>query len=69
MTPAEALSHFQEELPALGLVGAPHPILPETPYAVDPEVQLVCKYLKAYQTVGNNREGIDRLYRETFREG
>ena len=61
-TPEEALKHFQQEVPALGLLGTPHYIHPDTPYTVDEEVQLVCKYLKALQ-VGGTR-GIDRLYQE-----
>ena len=62
MPPEEALKHFQEEVPALGLLGTPHYIRPDTPYTVDEEVQLVCKYLKALQVGGTN--GIDRLYQE-----
>ena len=62
MTPEEALRHFQQEVPALGLLGTPYHIHPDTPYTVDKEVQLVCKYLKALQ-VGGTR-GIDRLYQE-----
>ena len=62
MTPEEALKHFQQEVPALGLLGTPHYIHPDTPYTVDEEVQLVCKYLKALQVGGE--EGIDRLYQE-----
>ena len=58
----EVLKHFQKEVPALGLLGTPHYIQPNTPYTVDDEVQLVCKYLKALQVRGE--EGIDRLYRE-----
>ena len=37
------------------------------PYAVDDEVQLVCKYLNAYKITqaGNpNDKGIDRLFKE-----
>ena len=62
MMPGEALKHFQREVPALGLLGTPHYIHPDTPYTVDEEVQLVCKYLKALR-VGGTR-GIDRLYQE-----
>ena len=58
----EVLNHFQKEVPALGLLGTPHYIHPDTPYTVDDEVQLVCKYLKALQVGGE--EGIDRLYHE-----
>ena len=62
MMPGEALKHFQREVPALGLLGKPHYIHPDTPYFLDKEVQLVCKYLKALR-VGGTR-GIDRLYQE-----
>ena len=59
LTPDDALKHFQQEVPALGLLGTPHYIRPDTPYTVDEEVQLVCKYLKAL------KDGkIDKLYRE-----
>ena len=62
MEPEEALKLFQQEVPALGLLGTPYYIRPDTPYTVDEEVQLVCKYLKALQVGGE--EGIDRLYEE-----
>ena len=62
MTPEKALKHFQQEVPALGLLGTPHYIDPDTPYTVDKEVQLVCKYLKALQIGG--KKGIDKLYWE-----
>ena len=62
MTPEEALKHFLQEVPTLGLLGTPHYIHPDTPYTVDKEVQLVCKYLKALKIGG--KKGIDRLYRE-----
>ena len=60
--PGEALKHFQREVSALGLLGTPHYIHPDTPYFVYEEVQLVRKYLKAL-CVGGTR-GIDRLYQE-----
>ena len=53
------MEHFKKEVPALGLLGTPHYIHPNTPYCVDGEVQLVCKYLKALQ-VGD----IDKLYHD-----
>ena len=59
MTSDNVLEHFKKEVPALGLLGTPHYIDPDTPYTVDEEVQLVCKYLKALQ-VGE----IDRLYHD-----
>lgn len=50
------------------LVGSPHYIYPDTPFDVDKDVQLVCKYLQAYDgydryTNGNVRK-INRLFRE-----
>ena len=63
MTPNESLREFFEDVPALGLLGTPHCIYPQTPFVVDADVQLVCKYLKAYRTGGT--KGIDRLYRES----
>ena len=62
MMPGEALKHFREEVPVLGLLGTAHYINPDTPYSVDEEVQLVCKYLKALRVGG--LKGIDRLYLE-----
>ena len=60
--PDKALEHFQQEVPTLGLLGTPHYIDPDTPYTVDEEVQLVCKYLKALHIGG--KKGIDKLYQE-----
>ena len=62
MSPGVALKQFRAEVPALGLVGSAHYIHPEIPYSVDAEVQLVCKYLRAYPIRG--LKGIDRLYKE-----
>ena len=59
MSPEESLDEFYEEIPALGLLGTPHPIYASTPYVVDKDVQLVCKYLKEYKA-----KGIDKLYRD-----
>lgn len=63
MTPNESLREFFEDVPALGLLGTPHCIYPQTPFVIDADVQLVCKYLKAYRIGGT--KGIDRLYRES----
>ena len=60
MTPDDTLKHFQQEVPVLALLGTPHYIKPDTPYFVDNEVQLVCKYLKAMHVGGRN--GIDKLH-------
>ena len=52
------------DIPALGLLGEPLYISPSTPFDITPDVQLVCKYLKAYDDIvdrhGSRR--IDKLY-------
>ncbi len=53
------LLHFKEEIPALGFLGTPRHIDPGCDYRVDKDVQLVCKYLKAYDS-----GAIDMLYKE-----
>ena len=58
MTPEETLEQFLGDIPTLGLLGSPHLIPNQTPYVIDSEVQLVCKYLKAYK-----ERRIDRLYK------
>ena len=58
MTPEETLEQFRGDIPTLGLLGSPHLIPNQTPYVIDSEVQLVCKYLKAYK-----ERRIDRLYK------
>ncbi len=55
----ESLKLFYREVPALQLIGSPQYIHPDIPYAVDADVQLVCKYLQAYKI-----KKIDRLYKE-----
>ena len=45
-------------------MGTQHLISPNTPYSVDDDVKLVCKYLKALKIGG--RKGIDRLFREVW---
>ena len=60
--PEESLRFFNIEIPTLGLLGSRHKINPNTLYTVDEDVQLVCKYLRAYEVGGP--KGIDRLYRE-----
>ena len=59
MTPEEMLEQFCGDIPTLGLLGSPHEILNEIHFIIDEEVQLVCKYLKAYK-----EKRIDRLYKE-----
>ena len=60
--PEESLRLFNVEIPILGLLGSRHRVHSNTPYTIDRDVQLVCKYLRAYQTGGF--KGIDRLYRD-----
>ena len=55
--PARLLEHFKEEVPALALLGTPVYIDPKCDYCIDHDVQLVCKYLRAYE---NHK--IDSLY-------
>ena len=62
MTPEMSLKEFFEDIPTLGLLGTPHVVYPGSPYVVDSDVQLVCKYLKAYRVSGT--KGIDKLYKE-----
>ena len=56
------LTEFFEDIPALGLLGTPYEIHPDIPYVVNEEVQLVCKYLKAFKIGGS--KGINKLYKE-----
>ena len=59
------LKEFYEDVPALGLLGTPHGIHPDMPYEADEEVQLVCKYLKAYRAFKNgSSKGINKLFKE-----
>lgn len=62
MNAEESLEDFFEDFPALGMLGTPYQILPDTPYVIDEDVQLVSKYLRAYRIGGT--KGIDRLYKE-----
>ena len=59
----DSLALFYEMVPSLGLLGSPHPVHSSTHYNVDDDVQLVCKYLRAYKNV-NSPLGINKLYRE-----
>ena len=61
--PSESFSHFLKDVPTLGLIANKEFVEPRRPYVVDDDVQLVSKYLKAYETGGKN--GIDKLYRES----
>jgi len=62
MKPEYALEQFEKEFPALGLLGEHHFVQPSTSFVVDSEVQLVCKYLKAYDDVYRGGKRIDTLY-------
>ncbi len=62
MDPVASLKAFYEDIPSLGLLGSKYFVESATPFVVDPDVQLVCKYLKAFKTGGSR--GIDRLYRD-----
>jgi len=57
--PLEDLDHFKTEVPVLGLLGTPVPIERSSKFSITDEVQLVCKYLRAYET-----KRIDKLYRD-----
>lgn len=60
--PQICLKCFCDDIPVLALIGVGHMIDKSQSYSVDEDVQLVCKYLKAYSVGGT--KGIDRLYRE-----
>ena len=57
--PLKDLDHFKAEVPVLGLLGAPVPIEHSSKFSITHEVQLVCKYLRAYET-----KRIDKLHRD-----
>ena len=59
----KSLSHFQSEIPILGLLGTPHLIDHQAPLFADDDVQLVCKYLRAYHD--RTLLWINRLYVES----
>ena len=56
----KTLELFYSEVPILKLFGTPHLVEPDVPYDVDSDVQLVCKYLRAYKTNNINRLHHDR---------
>ena len=58
----KSLLHFQLEIPVLELIGTPHLIHHQTPLFVDEDVQLVCKYLRAYHD--QTHRGINQLFVE-----
>ena len=47
-TAAHYLEQFKNEVSALALLGRPVHIGPSYEYRIDEDVQLVCKYLRAY---------------------
>ena len=57
--PLENLERFKKEVPVLDLLGTPVAIKHTSKFSITGDVQLVCKYLKAFQT-----KRIDKLYRE-----
>ena len=61
MNPHDMLKHFCDDIPTLGLLGTPHLIPSDTPFIIDDDAQLVCKYLKAYK-----EKRIDRLYKQSM---
>ena len=60
VNPFKDLEHFKKEVPVLGLLGPPVAIEHNSKFYVTDEVQLVCKYLKAYDS-----KKIDKLYRDS----
>ena len=55
---------MKQEVPTLSLLGTFHTVRAEKPYTVDKDVQLVCKYLQAYDDNKDGVRRIDRLYRD-----
>ena len=57
------LKEFLSELPIFKILGTPKLVESTALYSdvSNPDVQLVCKYLRAYNAGG--KKGIDRLYR------
>ncbi len=60
-----SLELFFQDVPSLRFIGSKKYIPPETPFEVDADVQLVCKYLQAYKLKSDINKGIDKLYKET----
>ena len=57
------LKNFLSEIPIFKLLGTPKLVKSTAQYSdvSDPDVQLVCKYLRAYEIGG--KKGIDKLYK------
>ncbi|XP_019859705.1 PREDICTED: uncharacterized protein LOC109587936, partial [Amphimedon queenslandica] len=65
--PESNLETFRELLPTFTFVGTLHHIDSSLHYEIDDDVQLVCKYLKAYKYEQENpgtREGINKLFND-----
>ena len=60
------LEEFRSEIPIFKLLGTPKQVESTAQYSdlSDPGVQLVCKYLKAYDTEISGVKRIDQLYKE-----
>ena len=60
------LEEFRSEIPIFKLLGTPKQVESTAQYSdlSDPGVQLVCKYLKAYDTETFGVKRIDKLYKE-----
>jgi hypothetical protein len=60
-----SLEEFLDRYPLLKLIGCPEHVSSDIPYNVDASVQLVCKYLRAYELrdhpTRKKKEGIDKL--------
>ena len=72
VNPLQDLEHFNIEVPVLGLLGIPVAIEHSSKFSITKEVQLVCKYLKAYEMTipspfadGTEMKRIDTLYMES----
>ena len=62
VTPEGSLTNLIEEIPMLGIVSEICLVDKNTEYTIDGDVQLVCKYLNAYQTYKDKGHGgINRL--------
>ncbi len=55
---------FFRDVPSLRFISTKKYIPPSTPFKVDPDVQLVCKYLQAYKLKSDKAKGIDKLFKE-----
>ena len=64
-TAEESLKLFCDEVPVLELLSTSHYVGPNIAFAVDSDVQLVCKYLRPYRVrISGKFLGIDKLYKE-----